>query len=226
MFKTLMVLVGAVLLAGCTTGRDHAASLPHVDTTNSVGMVMVDSPDLPFLIAQTETTQAQWEQIMPVNPSRRKGPQRPVECVTVAEAAWFCDSLSKKEGRHYRLPTEKEWDEACTTGTDTNVELDAWCYPYSSGPRDVATKKADRHGVYDLYGNVNEWCLADLSDWDALLKIPRLDYSYSCEADQVAKGGSYLFGPLQCGTEGRVEYGRGLRCIRAPDIGFRVIRER
>lgn len=125
----------------------------------------------PYLIGVTEVTQAQWAALMPDNPSRCRGDDLPVTNITWLEATEFCRRLSVKEGRIYRLPTEAEWEYACRAGTstafsfgDSAAALDAfaWFNRNARGvPQRVATKKANPWGLYDMHGNVREWC----SDW-------------------------------------------------------------
>ena len=130
----------------------------------------------PFWLGATEVTQAQFESIMGIIRSAHKGPDLPVESVTWAEAMAFCERLTEREkaagrlpsGYVYTLPTEAQWEYACRAGTtgDFAGDLDAlgW-YDKNSGKQThvVAQKKANPWGLYDMHGNVMEWCL----DWYA-----------------------------------------------------------
>ena len=123
----------------------------------------------PFYIGIYEVTQSQYKAIMRTNPSNFRGDDRPVEMVTWDDAKEFCRKLSEKEGRTYRLPTEAEWEYACRAGTTTEYywgdrpdEAYLW-HDGNSGNRThpVGEKLPNAWGLYDMLGNVYEWC----EDW-------------------------------------------------------------
>jgi formylglycine-generating enzyme required for sulfatase activity len=122
----------------------------------------------PFYMGVTEVTQAQYEAVMGTNPSAFKGPMNPVESVSWDEAVEFCRRLSEKTGKTVRLPTEAEWEYACRAGTTTAFSFGdadsalgdyAW-YSANSGNKThpVGRKKPNAWGLYDMHGNVAEWC--------------------------------------------------------------------
>jgi formylglycine-generating enzyme required for sulfatase activity len=127
-----------------------------------------------FYMGIYEVTQEQYQQAMGTNPSQFKGDDNlPVEMVSWDDAVEFCKKLSQKEGKTYRLPTEAEWEYACRAGTTTQFSFGddesqlgdcAW-YNQNSGGKThpVGEKKPNAWGLYDLHGNVWEWC----QDWDA-----------------------------------------------------------
>jgi formylglycine-generating enzyme required for sulfatase activity len=129
-----------------------------------------------FLMSKYPVTQAQYETIIGNNPSDFKGSQRPVESVSWDDAQAFCQKLSKQTNKPYRLPSEAEWEYACRAGTKTpfcfgeNISPDLVNYngddPYGKAPTglyreastDVGIFPANSFGLYDLHGNVWEWC--------------------------------------------------------------------
>lgn len=127
----------------------------------------------PFQLGMYEVTQEQYERVMETNPSRFKGANHPVENVRWIDAVEFCRKLSaleaeKKAGYLYHLPSEAEWEYACRAGTrtlysfgDDPAELGeyAWIHQNSRGStHPVGEKKANPWGLYDMHGNVREWC--------------------------------------------------------------------
>ncbi|RCK79898.1 MAG: hypothetical protein OZSIB_3767 [Candidatus Ozemobacter sibiricus] len=123
-----------------------------------------------FYLGVTEVTQAQWEAVMGYNPSLFKDPDRPVEKVAWLEVVQFIERLNEKEGTdRYALPTEAEWEYACRAGStspwfwgDAPDPRFAWNRDNAGGTtQPVATRLPNAWGLYDMAGNVSEWC-ADL----------------------------------------------------------------
>lgn len=118
-----------------------------------------------FRIGVTEVTQAQWREVMGNNPSNFKGDDLPVEKISWNSVTAFCKKVSEKEGKTYRLPTEAEWEYACRAGASGafggtgNIDEMGW-YEGNSEQKThpVGTKQPNAWGLYDMHGNVSEWC--------------------------------------------------------------------
>jgi len=192
----------------------------------------------PFHLGAFEVTQGQYEKVMGKNPSKFNGPQfkhakdLPVETVTWEDAIEFCRKLSalpeeKAAGRAYRLPTEAEWEYACRAGTTTKFsfgddksKLDecAWHAANSDGQTHVFGQKSpNAWGLYDMHGNVFEWC----EDWYG-------DYPSGSATDptgpksgrrRVCRGGSWFNDARHCRSGDRFGNFPGIRNIHN---GFRV----
>ena len=124
-----------------------------------------------YYIGKTEVTQALWQAVMGSNPSGFEGADLPVECVNWNDCQEFIQKLNSLTGRNFRLPTEAEWEFACRGGNNScgykysgsnDIDDVAW-YDGNSGGKThpVATKAPNELGIYDMSGNVYEWC----SDW-------------------------------------------------------------
>jgi formylglycine-generating enzyme required for sulfatase activity len=119
-----------------------------------------------FAMGKFAVTQSQYESVMGHNPSHFKGANRPVECVSWNEAVEFCQKLSEQSGEAYRLPSEAEWEYACRAGTTTpyffgeSLAKTQANYGYNfNETTDVGSFSANDFGLYDMHGNVWEWCL-------------------------------------------------------------------
>ena len=182
----------------------------------------------PFYLGVTEVTQEQYERVMGENPSEFKDePQCPVERVSWEDAEKFCERLSEKEGKTYRLPTEAEWEYACRAGSTTK-----WCFGDSesqlgdyawyddnsdSTTHPVGQKKPNGWGLYDMHGNVYEWC----GDWyDEYSDSPSTDPTGpSSGSFRVLRGGSWIDTAGDCRSAGRYRDSPG----NGNDLlGFRV----
>lgn len=154
-----------------------------------------------YYIGKFEVTQELYEAVMGYNPSNRKSPNLPVENVNYNDAIEFCAKLSRMTGRRFTLPTEAEWEYAARGGQkatttkysgSSNLNDVAW-HEDNSGSRmhPVGTLRPNELGIYDMSGNVWEWCL----DWYG-------DYSSSSQTDptgpitgssRVQRGGGWYF---------------------------------
>jgi formylglycine-generating enzyme required for sulfatase activity len=186
----------------------------------------------PFYLGVTELTQEQYEQVMGSTPSGFQGdPKRPVEKVSWHDAVEFCRRLSQKEGKEYRLPTEAEWEYACRAGSTTG-----WCFGdneselgqyawYSGnsgrGTHPVGQKKPNAWGLYDMHGNVWEWC-ADWYGKDYYRTSPLDDpKGPDSGGDRVLRGGSWVSNARSARSASRTTLTPGNRLNL---VGFRLAR--
>ena len=147
----------------------NVATVGTDDDEFPVHQVMLSS----FGIAQTEVTQELWNAVMGNNPSKFKGNKLPVECVSWNDCIEFIEKLNALTGRVFRLPTEAEWEYAARgghsggykySGSDNIYDV-AWYETNSSDKtHKVASKQSNELGLYDMSGNVWEWC-QDLYDY-------------------------------------------------------------
>ena len=179
-----------------------------------------------------EVTQEQYQEVMGTNPSHFKGDHLPVETVSWNDAVKFCENLTQKEGKTYRLPTEAEWEYACRAGTTSKYSFGdsesqlvyyAWC-SQNSGMKThpVGTRKPNAWGLYDMHGNVWEFC----QDWyakDWYSKGPAenpLNERYGDNTSRVIRGGHWGTHAYTCGVADRpYNYPTG----RYSGIGFRLV---
>lgn len=185
-----------------------------------------------FWIGQYEITQEQWSEVMGKNPSSNvAGESLPVETVTYLDAKAFAEKLSDDSGAAYRLPTEAEWEYACRAGTTTKYSFgdsgdDADAYAWyrvnsAGGPQSVGEKKPNAWGIYDMHGNVAEWC----QDWYQAGYDP--DDTVDPQGpeqirDAVVRGGGWpdSVGYLRSGARYRMNF-----IFARNHIGLRIVRE-
>ena len=211
-----------------------------------------------FYMSQTAITQAQWQAIaatakidinLKTNPSRFKGDELPVEKVNWYEATEFCKRLSRKTKREYRLPSEAEWEYACRAGTKTpfhfgeTITADLANYratetyadeptgEYRQQTTPVGQFPPNAFGLYDMHGNVWEWCADTWHDnyegapTDGSVWIENGDDNYS-----PLRGGSWYTPPNVCRSHYRDLSNRrdtrqyqDRRGSGSSGIGFRVV---
>jgi formylglycine-generating enzyme required for sulfatase activity len=166
----------------------------------------------PFLIAKYEVSQVEWERGMGKNPSASRGDNLPVEFVSWADGQEFC----RKVG--FLLPTEAQWEFACRGGTHgqysgTGVLDDMGWYEDNSGrkPHPVGQKAPNGFGLYDIHGNVAEWCEDNYSkDSYSNPAARKGNPNRSSDAcDHVIRGGNWNLGPRYCRSAFRAPEPRG-----------------
>ena len=192
-----------------------------------------------FFIGKYQLTQLQYQTIMGTNPSYFKGDNRPVEGVCWEDAVKFCQKLNHRTLGNYRLPSEAEWEYACRAGTKTpfhfgdNVTTDLvnynGNYPYPSAPKgkyreqttDVGIFPPNAFGLYDMHGNVWEWCEderhenyinapTDGSSWQSRISL----------GQKVLRGGCWHDYARYCRSACRL---KSPCCSRNYFYGFRVV---
>lgn len=192
-----------------------------------------------FQIGKYPVTQAQYEAVMGNNPSKFSGnPQNPVEFVSWFDAQKFCKKLSQLTRKNYRLPTEAEWEYACRAGTETRFsfgddENQLGDYGWFSGNSNntthpVGEKRPNTWEIYDMHGNVWEWCADQLhpsyvNKPDNIKEngsIAWLDSNIGDESSMMLRGGSWTGRPFFCLSAARTESGAFLGYDH---IGFRVV---
>lgn len=173
-----------------------------------------------FWMGKTEVTQAQWKSVMGNNPSRAKGDDLPVEVVSWKDCQEFCEKTG------LQLPTEAQWEYACRAGSTgpyaETGELDemGW-YEENSGGKThpVGMKQPNAWGLYDMYGNVMEWCQDWYGDYpNGAVTDPR---GASSSWSRIARGGSWDLPASYCASAHRgrydpsnADYDRGFRLVR------------
>jgi formylglycine-generating enzyme required for sulfatase activity len=204
----------------------------------------------PFFMGKYAVTQAQWRLVAGLpqverelddfDPVNFKGADHPVEQVSWLDAEEFCLRLSVVTGREYRLPSEAQWEYACRAGTTTPFHygetITGKIANYSSdtvyreekkvksrgGTNAVGSFPPNQFGLYDLHGNVLEWCM---DDWHGNYNgAPNNGSAWVKTAEtasrKVIRGGSWNDDPRYCRSASRNYYSRGPRYYR---IGFRVV---
>jgi formylglycine-generating enzyme required for sulfatase activity len=191
----------------------------------------------PFHLGQYEVTQEQYKQVMGKNPSGFKDAAHPVETVNWNEAVEFCRKLSampqeKSAGFVYRLPTDAEWEYASRAGTttgfsfgDASAEMGNYGWLTSNSQETthpVGQKKPNPWGLYDMYGNVWEWCL----DWDGRRSsgssVSVTDPTGPASGSlRVFRGGGWKSSPRNCRPDNR---GKLAEVYRGNTLGLRVVR--
>ncbi|MBD2360448.1 formylglycine-generating enzyme family protein [Anabaena minutissima FACHB-250] len=192
-----------------------------------------------FFMGKYAVTQEQYQAIMGINPSNFKGEKRPVEKVSWDDAVEFCQKLSQKTGRTYRLPSEAEWEYACRAGTTTPfyfgetittdlVNYDG-NYPYGSAPKgeyrqqttNVGIFPPNSFGLYDMCGNIWEWCLDVYNDnYQGATTDGSAWLNGRDKNSKLLRGGSWYHFSWHCRSANRPYL---IHTFRNYPVGFRVV---
>ncbi|MEA5582908.1 formylglycine-generating enzyme family protein [Nodularia harveyana UHCC-0300] len=211
----------------------------------------------PFFMGKYPITQAQWRAVAALpqvnrelkpDPSKFKGEQRPVERVSWYDAVEFCQRLTAHTKKQYSLPSEAEWEYACRAGTTSPFHFgetitselanyDATSI-YGKGVKGTyreettpvgSFKVANNFGLYDMHGNVWEWCLDDWHDnyegapTDGSAWFNDNDNLSQKQGSAVLRGGSWFNNPTICRSASRLNYLRAGRDFIIDFLGFRVV---
>ena len=199
-----------------------------------------------FYMQTTEVTQGQWMAVMGTEPWKgqrtskwvKEGANYPASHVSWDDVVAFCQKLSAKEGKKYRLPTEAEWEYACRAGTETTWSFGndekvlgdyAWYLKNTWGidekyAHQVGLKKPNAFGLYDMHGNVFEWC-DDYYGGDYYRQSPAQDPTGTVAgSSRVLRGGSWIIFAGISRSALRVRFDAGSP-FHGYDFGFRLVRE-
>lgn len=261
------LVIGLLLLSGQSTD-----SANRLETEAGVAMVLIPAGEMTmggldgmvdeqpphrvrissYYIDTCEVTQEEFERLMEENPSRWKGPRRPVERVRWSDAVKYCNARSLEEGLQpcydletwqcdfsangYRLPTEAEWEYACRAGSDTTyffgegkktLSSYAWFEDNSAArTRPVGSKLPNPWRLYDMYGNVAEWC-NDFYQVDYYKESPPQNPRGAQSSEtRVIRGGSWNSPAERCRSAFRDNEDPGYAdvCFGYDIYGFRAVR--
>jgi formylglycine-generating enzyme required for sulfatase activity len=247
LLKMVEIPSGAFIMG---SPKDEAERMEREDPQHEVRLGLFYMGMYPIIQAQWWAVSAlpQVNQELDPNPSYFKGADRPVEQVSWCDAVEFCARLSVKTGREYGLPTEAEWEYACRAGTTTpfhfgeTITTDLANYDgtdeeygaYNRGPKGIRKGEttpvdsfpANAWGLYDMHGNVWEWC-ADVWHDSYDTKPENLQQDGSTpwlsdvkDASRSLRGGSWNFIPRNCRSAIRDANHPG---VRNNFVGFRVV---
>jgi formylglycine-generating enzyme required for sulfatase activity len=206
----------------------------------------------PFYIDVSEVTQASFQALMGRNPAKFAAPTRPVERISWYAALQYCNMRSQREGLQpcydlttqtcdfaadgYRLPTEAEWEYACRAGTTGNWSFDgdekklashAW-YKANAGKttHDVRQKRPNPWGLYDMHGNVAEWCHDHYHERYAEGELATDPTGPADGDERLLRGGSWKSDADSCRSPARHSEPPGLAdvCFGYEAFGFRCVR--
>lgn len=217
---TMIAVEGGTFQMGATSEQGSDA----YDNEKPVHSVTLSD----YYIGETEVTQELWQAVMGSNPSCFSGSQKPVEYVSWNDCQEFIEKLNQLTGKNFRLPTEAEWEYAARGGNKSkgykysgsnNLGDVAWYSNNSSSTtHDVKTKSPNELGIYDMSGNVYEWC----QDWYGNYSSGSQNNPTgpSSGSRRVLRGGSWYYNARDCRVSDRDFNNPGGRNFNR---GFRLV---
>jgi formylglycine-generating enzyme required for sulfatase activity/predicted Ser/Thr protein kinase len=184
----------------------------------------------PFYLGKYVVTQEQYRAVMGKNPARFKGAKLPVEMVSWHDAIEFCQKLSLKTGKNYRLPSEAQWEYACRAGTQTKHYFGddprhlGGCGWYNGNSHrkthPVGLRSSNQFGLYDMQGNVWEWCADNWHDNYYLAPNDGTPWMNNDDRSRcVMRGGSWNDNTINCRSAFRNKFNAD---FSYNNIGFRL----
>ena len=192
---------GGVFQMGSSEKRSKESTMSYESPVHTVSLK-------PYKIGVTEVSQALWKAVMGSNPSLNQGDDLPVENVTWYDVQEFIAKLNAESGMHFRLPTEAEWEYAARAGGSSDE-------PAGGGSAEVAvfgvstsclcTKKPNAYGLYDMSGNVAEWCFDYLARYKADAVVNPTGPEKGIQ--KIVRGGSFADDPWmhRCAVRGHMK---------------------
>lgn len=220
-FSMVLVNAGTFLLGGKASSINGGSK--------NINAHVVTIP-IDYYIGETEVTQGLWKAIMGKNPSKNKGMNLPVENVNWNDCLLFVQKLSELTGQKFRLPTEAEWEYAAKGGHLHNDFI----YSGSDNPNEVAwhgdtfygtthevkLKRPNKLGIYDMTGNVEEWCQVSYNEYDNTSQGINVQVMSNVPL-QVIRGGSSWSQNVKRNHERDLE----LEKVKRKNIGLRIVLE-
>ena len=203
---TMIKVNGGTFNMGSNQGKSNEAPVHRVTLSG-------------YYIGETEVTQRLWEKVMGYNPSEYKCPEYPVTNVSWNDCMRFVRILNKKYGLPFSLPTEAQWEYAARGGSKSRgykysgsnthsevancVEGSFWgdLLGYSNTPNFVRSQSSNELGIFDMSGNVKEWCYDNGNEYESSAQTDPIDLVVidpNAPAYRAVRGGGYLSKPGEC----------------------------